>query len=320
MIEKMVKKISVFLFQLYLEKISWYLPSFAADGIHYCYTYFRQKMKERAKQKFINRFSSSNIEEVEVYNYLSTHNWSWIPYGWTNEYAPPQVNTDKSRLHYVCLDGKKIYFGSMGKRTIGKVTENLLCEMDVLSPHSYITVPKIIGTIPRRIDFTQNNFEVKKGDVVADIGSAEGIFSLSIIELAAHVYIFEPNKEWIKVLKTTFKEYKHKVTIIDKYVSDIDSKNTIKLDTFFRDIKVNFIKIDIEGFEKKCLDGATNLLSSRNDIKVAICTYHKPEDALLIKKRFRELGYVTHYSYGFLCLGSELRRGVLRAERKTLLV
>jgi predicted RNA methylase len=41
-------------------------------------------------------------------------------------------------------------------------------------------------------------------DVVADLGAAEGNFSLSIINKVKKIYIFEYDKEWVEALKAPF--------------------------------------------------------------------------------------------------------------------
>ena len=50
------------------------------------------------------------------------------------------------------------------------------------SPHSYVN----------------DTFKVEAGDVVLDVGSAEGLFALDNIELATKVYVFE---SFLKKLK-----------------------------------------------------------------------------------------------------------------------
>lgn len=77
----------------------------------------------------------------------------------------------------------------------------------------------------------------------------------------------------------------------------------ITLDTLLKEKKIDFIKMDIEGAEKKALVGAQNIIKKNKPI-LAICIYHRPEDffeiPLLIKNflpdeyRF----YVRQYRFG----------------------
>jgi hypothetical protein len=196
--------------------------------------------------------------------------------------------------------------------------DGLSCEQDILSPHRYVTAGNhMIGTIDRTDDYRESEFIVNNGDVVADIGSADGNFSLSIIDVASHIYVFEPDNAWLEPLKHTFEKYKNKITIINKYVSDIDSEDSITLDTFFKDKKIDFVKADIEGFEYKMLLGAKNLLVNRRTTKWACCTYHKTNDAEQLQEYLRDLGYSTYFTRGLMAFGNEppyLRKGIIRAE------
>ena len=51
-------------------------------------------------------------------------------------------------------------------------------------------------------------------------------------------------------MEVTFAPYKEKITIVRKYVSDVDDEDNITLDTFFRDegksIDNLFLKMNIE--------------------------------------------------------------------------
>lgn len=64
--------------------------------------------------------------------------------------------------------------------------------------------------------------------------------------------------------------------------------------------KVTFIKMDIEGSEKKALQGAESVIK-KNRPKLAICIYHNPEDLyeipFLIKEMVPEYKlYIRHHS------------------------
>ncbi|MBQ7197085.1 MAG: FkbM family methyltransferase [Synergistaceae bacterium] len=130
------------------------------------------------------------------------------------------------------------------------------------------------------------------------------------------VYAFEPSKENFKYLEQTAKLNGY-IVPIQKGISDktsVASLNlnpdnnsgaslrnyfettskeqveTISIDDFVREHnlpRVDFIKADIEGFERHMLAGAQETLKNFAP-KLALCTYHLPDDpevmASLIKK------------------------------------
>jgi FkbM family methyltransferase len=76
--------------------------------------------------------------------------------------------------------------------------------------------------------------------------------------------------------------------------------DVVSLDQFFKNEKITFIKMDIEGAEKEALEGAKKLIISYKP-KLAICVYHKPDDLweipLYIKSLVPEYKlYIRHYS------------------------
>jgi len=176
------------------------------------------------------------------------------------------------------------------------------------SPHQYQT----------------QNICVKEGDVVLDIGAAEGLFSLDIIDIAKKVYIFESEKIWIEPLFSTFEPYRDKVIIINKRVSNIDSSDEVRLDSCLKldDVQSLFIKMDIDGFEKRVIEGNRSLFSKDINIRVACCTYHRHNDAEDLKLLFNNIGYKTEYSDGYMIFIYDkdmrppyFRKGIIRAEK-----
>lgn len=140
---------------------------------------------------------------------------------------------------------------------------------------------------------------VTSEDIVADCGSAEGLFTLSCVERASHVYSIEPLRSFVNCLKLTFKNI-DKVTIIDKALSDtnyfchivddgissylVEEPNqksfeievTTLDDLFYKtNIDITYIKIDLEGYDLKAIHGAKNLIQ-KNKPKIAITVYHEP--------------------------------------------
>lgn len=143
--------------------------------------------------------------------------------------------------------------------------------------------------------------EVKKGDVVLDIGANIGFFTLlfaKIVGETGKVYAFEPDPENFELLKknVNLNGYKN-VVMLNKAVSNksekvnlyISKKNkgdhriydsgdsrefieveAIRLDDYFKDYyrKINFIKMDIQGAEEKAINGMRNILDSNEKVKI----------------------------------------------------
>lgn len=252
-----------------------------------------------------------NAEEQEVLTFLKSHPLHIFPYNFPEKYKPEDIKIEKDSeqgLLYTLWEGKKLYFKNGHQRKKAQVYFNsLLLEQDPNSPHRYLTT----------------DFDVKEGDVIVDVGAAEGNFSLSVIEKASHVFLFEVEKDWIKALEATFEPWKYKVTIVQNYVSDVDNEQCIKLDSFFGEKQpVNFIKADVEGAEAKVINGANDLIKRQKDIRIAVCTYHRQKDAHELEELLKTKGFKNHFSSKFMIFhyGSSnvveppyLRKSVLRA-------
>jgi hypothetical protein len=210
-------------------------------------------------------------------------------------------------LPYVVHSGRNLYFPKSHtynnkEIAIDSVYKSLVIEQDISSPHRYV-----------------QDMNRLKGKTLLDVGAAEAIFSLDVIELVNHVYIFECDDVWIEVLNATFAPWKDKVTIVRKYISDSDDENTITLDHFFegKDKRNLFIKMDIEGYEQAALRGAANLLREAHDIDFAICTYHKKNDAVEIAGMFNSFGFEWEQTEGYFYCEGGFRKAIIRRKYKT---
>lgn len=222
------------------------------------------------------------------------------PYDWIKEYDHRAivVNFDtKKSLPYVFHHGKRLYFGCDMIDNIPEIYNNLLIEQDERSAHRYV-----------------HSYDELKGKTLLDVGAAEAIFALDVIDFVDHVYLFECEDRWGEALNATFAPWKDKVTIVRKYVSDINDENNITLDAYFAD-KINdnfFVKMDIEGYERNALKGAKNLLEKSKNISGAICVYHLHDDKEIIQERLDRLNFSTEIQPGFLVFEGEFRSAVLR--------
>jgi hypothetical protein len=176
----------------------------------------------------------------------------------------------------------------------------LLAEQDEASPHQYV-----------------NCREEFKGRVLLDIGAAEGIISLNVVDIVEHIFLFECDENWIEALNATFEPYKNKVTIIKKFVSNINDDYHLTIDHFLEGEMINnlFIKMDIEGAELSALQGAERVLKEANDLRLAICTYHRTDDCRNISALFNDKGLCYYYTNGSVFVENDFRIGVVRATK-----
>jgi hypothetical protein len=235
---------------------------------------------------------------------MGKHGLMYFPYLFALKYKKmPVVHhfDDRFGLSYVVHSGKNLYFPKSyaynDKKALEVLYKALIIEQDISSPHRYV-----------------KEMNRLKGKTLLDVGAAEAIFSLDVIELVNHVYIFECDEVWIEALNATFAPWKNKVTIVRKYVSDRNDENTITLDRFFEDKdKQNlFIKMDIEGYEQSALRGAANLLREARDIDFTICTYHKKNDAVEIAGMLNSFGFKYEQTEGYLYYERDFRKGIIR--------
>lgn len=273
-------------------------------------------LKKTLRGKILKHFASLpenevNDEQREVLRYLENNPVSIFPYKFHDNYSPDKIEVfydPETGMRYVMQDGKRLYFKKRWcEKRIKRAYSDLLREQDKNSPHRYLTDSFVIG----------------KDDILADIGAAEGNFSLSVIEKIKKVYLFEYDKEWIEALKATFTPWSEKVEIINKYVSDIDDGTHIRFDTFYKTKKdIIFLKIDVDGAEKIVLNSCNEIFKTRESFKVALCTYHKNNDekdfTLLLNNHGFSVtpskGYMIHY-YDKKMKAPYLRRGLIRATR-----
>jgi hypothetical protein len=261
--------------------------------------FFLQKKKFIEEIDFLNsRSSAENLFSIVIpYPFVFSHDHNLI-----------EVFKDEEKdLFYVLHMGKRLYYSRFFRSEADvRLAYNGLCiEQDERSPHRYLA----------------GDFNIRQHDIVADIGAAEGNFSLEAVDKADALYIFEPDERWVEALNATFEPWKEKVHIINKWVSDTDSDECVTFDSFFGERPVDFIKIDAEGADKLVLKGAGNKLSGSRPLKVAVCTYHRKHDAKITEKFLREYGFSYSFSGGYLLFIHNrltppyFRRGLIRAQK-----
>ena len=237
--------------------------------------------------------------------FMGKHFITNYPYDYYFEYIHKEVDyhfDEKLDLPYVLHNSKKLYFKNITRYRVENAYRMLLMEQDLRSAHCYV-----------------DDYKNLRGKTILDVGTAEGIFALNAIDVASHLFLFECEKDWIKPLMATFEPYIEKITIVEKYVSNTTEGQFISLDNFFKNKVTDniFIKMDIEGFERKALEGSTSLFANTKNISGAICAYHNDEDEKLITSYFRKLNIDCKKTNGYIYNERNLRAGVIRFNKST---
>ena len=147
------------------------------------------------------------------------------------------------------------------------------------------------------------NVTVKPGDIVIDAGAWIGDFAAYASVKGATVYAFEPTEQAYTYLEKTA-ELNKNIIPVKKGLADCTAKmnialtstsgsrftqtyeagssnaDVVSIDDFVKGnnlSRVDFIKSDIEGFERYMLEDAQETLR-RFAPKLALCTYHLPDD------------------------------------------
>ena len=265
------------------------------------------KIQTLRRIQIINEFKSKDDEKGEIQYLLNPrHEVTYFPYAFPDEYKVDEIKVYQSDdgTPYINYNGKRLYLKrGWNKRRCQNYYRSLLVEQDKRSAHCYLRSP---DRIPDQMD------------IVADIGTAEGIFTLDIIDRVKKAYCFECDEEWLEPLRKTMKPYEEKVEIIPKFIGDEDKGKTVKLDSFFNKKDVTYIKADIEGGELKMLNGG--VITFKCKVKKAlITTYHRPYDEDKILDFMNIYGFHSKFNPGY-CLYVQdkttfippfVRRGVL---------
>lgn len=214
----------------------------------------------------------------------------------------------KYDLPYIIHNGKKLYWRkNTSPFLISRAYKVLCAEQDAQSPHLY-----------------WSEYSTYENKILFDVGAAEGLITLDRIDVLKYAALFECEKEWVEALNATFEPYKEKVTIVEKYVSDKsdEENNVITIDDFVNSTGVNpdLIKMDIEGYEIKALNGAEKTISKDSNLQLAVCVYHTSEAEEEISDLLEKLDCECKLNDGYMFFRKDkelpfLRHGVIRATR-----
>lgn len=206
-------------------------------------------------------------------------------------------------------------------------------------PISLYTFPTILVSYEflHQYSFTNNSvaIQVEEGDAVLDCGGCYGenailfghktgvkgkVYSFEFIPSNVEIFnkniALNPHITNVEIVQhplwnVSNKQLYYKDWASGSFVSDKPIPNyhgiahTITLDDFMQNnsiLKIDFIKMDIEGAELSVLEGAKELIKKYKP-KLAISIYHSDDDFYTIPKFIHELGldysfHIGHYTIG----------------------
>ena len=300
-----------------VETIRKITPTFAMPFAEKCWRYYQilhSNTKETLKIQEIHRYYKSkrcSCEIKEVLSGIRKYGLQPFPYIWAEQPVESTIDVyfdDDKKLPFVFLDGKRLYYPrEMSSEDIQRYHYSVqMVEQHPSSPHRYLT----------------DTFDVSDKDIVADCGVAEGNFSLSVVDRVQKLYLFEPEEKWMEPLHATFSPWKDKVEIVQTYISDSIMEGSVSntIDNYFSDKEPpTFLKLDVEGFEKRVLTGAIKSIESGKVKKIVSCAYHYADDEEILGNFLHSHGYSVTPSHGYMVFSmyDELkppyfRRGLLR--------
>jgi len=166
--------------------------------------------------------------------------------------------------------------------------------------------------------------EISKDDVVIDGGACEGFFALYSLSKGAKVICVEPNPLMASALKMTLKPWinEGRAIIVEKLLDEVQGSGELYLNyknvgassaksTGFLDLnkkpsitvekttidalveeldlaRVDFIKLDVEGFEKEIIRGSKKVIQNCKP-KWAVASYHLPDDYVEIPSLLKDI-------------------------------
>lgn len=251
---------------------------------------------------------AEDSERIAVMDFIQRKGVQIFPYDFTDRYNASSINVSEDPScgsKYVMMDEKRLYFKRRWSvKRIQKSFHDLSLEQDMESPHRYLT----------------ESFDLGPADIMADFGAAEGNFSLAVIEKVQKVYLFESDPEWMEALQMTFLPWQEKVEMVPKFVSAIDDEKHCTGDVFFAEKPLTFLKIDVDGGERKLLKGFSQTIRSTPCMKIALCTYHQHNDEREFSAMLESQGYSVAPSKGYMIFYYDkklkapyIRRALIRA-------
>jgi len=199
--------------------------------------------------------------------------------------------------------------------------------------------------------------KISKGDIVVDAGANIGLHTLNMAKIVGKtgkVFAFEPEITNFEILKKNIKlnnytnifaEHKavgekdgtailytsnhpgmHKINSKPQYSKDELSVDIISLDNFFNknhiQPKIDFVKMDVEGFELSVLIGMKNILKNNKNIKILLELYHNKlheEDSEYESKYEELLDFLELFDFKKFCIDEKTNELIQVSDKKKII-
>ena len=199
--------------------------------------------------------------------------------------------------------------------------------------------------------------KMSEGDIVIDAGANIGLHTLNMAKIVGKtgkVFAFEPEITNFEILKKNIKlnnytnifaEHKavgekdgiatlyrsnhpgmHKIDSEPQHSKDKLNVDIINLDNFFNknhiQPKIDFIKIDVEGFELSVLKGMKNILKNNKNIKILLELSHNKlhEEDLEYNSKYEELlDFLESFNFKKFCIDEENNKLIQVSDKKKII-
>lgn len=232
-----------------------YVPYYAGEGVITLNAFFT--LKNIGKFKYLannvfNDLESKNVLNTMIYENLTSENKLW-----TDIYNKNQ---------YFCLDelmgDANEVFVDIGA-AVGDTIERFIWEKN-----GYIS--KIHAFEPSPYEYAALKYRMERL-------TREWMFNNNQINIVNAGIAEKTEKRILATNKLGTNNFMLNSGNADQNNADVVNANVYSLDDYFKDAPVTFIKADVEGYEMRCLRGASAVIK-RDKPKMALCIYHKPED------------------------------------------
>lgn len=166
--------------------------------------------------------------------------------------------------------------------------------------------------------YDKKESRIRQGEVVLDAGAHIGMFTCLaglIVGNEGKVYSFEPSREFAEILQKNVElNGLNNVVIVQKALGDqerlasmdgilvTNDEGDVQVTTLDRFVqengidRINFLKMDVEGYERKVLLGGMESLKKFKP-RMGICIYHLPDDPSVLKDLILKINPDYHIEY-----------------------